>query len=473
MNITNEVIDRLTKKIYQAKLRLLSYHGFFGSLLIGMNFVLVTDNKTIKNKTGAATDGKTIYFMPEQLDSYSNQELDIVIMHELMHIALKHVYRGKGHDKKMYNRACDIVVNSNIKHCLGLDDDQPLLVQGIPLESNTPTGKEGKLYSAEEVYDMLLDAELLSDKPSNGKSKDDQNKQNSYSNDNSEDSDDSNDDFKDGKESKSKNKKSSKTSTKSKSKQDEDDSSDDSGNHSDIDDHSIWDDVNELDDYEEDLLDEKILKAKSIADAKDQLNKGCGTVPLGVERQIKDLQEPQIDWKEYLQSFIQEEITDYSFSPPDRRFQDSPFILPDLNESEVSVKNILFMVDTSGSMSEREITDCYSEINGAIQQYNGKLQGYIGFFDAEVAKVQEFDFDTDITKIVPLGGGGTDFTKIFKYVEENMSDNLPSSVVILTDGYCDFPKEKDTLGLPILWVINNKVINPPYGKVARINIKKI
>lgn len=436
MNITNEVINRLTKKIYLSKLRLLSHHGFFGSLLIGMNFVLVTDDKLIKNKTGAATDGKTIYFMPEELENYSNEELDIVIMHELMHIALKHVYRGKGYDKQLYNRACDIVVNSNIRQSLGIADNKPLLVQGIPLEHKTPTGKEGHLYSAEEVYDILQDYAFIKD-PSKSKNKD-----------------------RDGS-----------GSSKSNNKNDSDnhDKSDQKNSDS-IDDHSSWDDIDELDDYEEDLLDERILKAYEVASL--QKDKSRGTVPLGVERQIKALKEPQIDWKEYLQAFIQEEIVDYSFSPPDRRFQDSVFILPDLNESEVTVKNILFMVDTSGSMSQKEITDCYSEINGAIQQYNGKLRGYIGFFDAEVAKVQEFDYDTDITKIIPLGGGGTDFAKIFKYVKDNMIDNLPSSIVILTDGYCDFPKEEDTLGIPILWVINNEIITPPYGKVARINVKK-
>ena len=432
MNITNEVINRLTKKIYLSKLRLLSNNGFFGSLLIGMNFVLITNDQIIKNHTGAATDGKTIYFMPEELENYSNQELDIVIMHELMHIALKHVYRGKGYNKQMYNRACDIVVNSNIRHSLGLADNKPLLVQGVPLEHKTPTGKEGKLYSAEEVYEMLEDYGFMSD---SSKSK-----------------------YKD---------QDSSGSSSSKSNEDKDKSK---GKGNGIDDHSSWDDIDELDDYEEDLLDERILKAYEVASL--QKDKSCGTVPLGIERQIKALKEPQINWKEYLQAFIQENIVDYSFSPPDRRFQDSPFILPDLNESEVTVKNILFMVDTSGSMSQQEITDCYSEINGAIQQYNGKLKGYIGFFDAEVANVVEFDYDTDITKIIPYGGGGTDFSKIFKYVKDNMIDNLPSSVVILTDGYCDFPKEEETLGIPILWIINNEIITPPYGKVARINVKK-
>ena len=438
MNITNEVINRLTKKIYLSKLRLLSNHGFFGSLLIGMNFVLVTNDGVIKNHTGVATDGKTIYFMPDALETYSNEELDIIIMHELMHIALKHVYRGRGYNKPLYNRACDIVVNSNIRHYLGLNEKEPLLIQGIPLEYKTPTGKEGELYSAEEVYDMFEEIGLM-----NGFNKSPQKNtnQDSSGSSSSKNKDDSNDQ-------KGKNK----------------------GNGIGIDDHSTWDNTNEIDDYEEDLLDERILKAYEVASA--QKDSSRGTVPLGIERRIKALKEPQIDWKEYLQAFIQENVVDYSFSPPDKRFQDSDFILPDLNESEVVVKNILFMVDTSGSMSEKEITDCYSEINGAIQQYNGKLKGYIGFFDAEVANVVEFDYDTDITKIIPFGGGGTDFAKIFKYIKDNMIDNLPSSIVILTDGYCPFPKEEKTLGIPILWIINNDVVTPPYGKVARINVRK-
>ena len=445
MNITNEVINRLTKKIYLAKLRLLSNYGFFGSLLIGMNFVLVTEDKLFKNSTGAATDGKTIYFKPEELENYSNQELDIVIMHELLHIALKHVYRGKGLNKEKYNRACDIVVNSNIRHCLGLSDNEPLVVQGIPLEHKTPTGKEGKLFSAEEVYDMLYDAEMLGDKPSKKKG------QPSDSCDSGDgDSDDDKSDDKSDKSNQSKQNKPQKG---------------DSDNQ--IDDHGTWDQVEGIDDYEEDLLDQRILKAFEIASAQDAA-RGRGTVPLGIERQIKELREPQIDWKEYLQAFIQENVVDYSFSPPDRRFQESDFILPDLNDTEVVVKNILFMVDTSGSMSKQDITDCYSEINGAIQQYNGKLQGYIGFFDAGVANVVEFDYDTDITKIIPYGGGGTDFNAIFKYVEDNMRDNLPSSIIVLTDGYCPWPKEKDTLGIPVLWIINNEEMTPPFGKVARI-----
>ena len=41
---------------------------------------------------------------------------------------------------------------------------------------------------------------------------------------------------------------------------------------------------------------------------------------------------------------------------------------------------------------------------------------------------------------------------------------------MLTDGYAAFPDEDDTFGVPVLWLINNESVTPPYGKVARIKI---
>lgn len=60
-----------------------------------------------------------------------------------------------------------------------------------------------------------------------------------------------------------------------------------------------------------------------------------------------------------------------------------------------------------------------------------------------------------------IGGGGSNFDCIFRYVEKNMKDNLPATLVILTDGYSDFPDEKVAKGIPVLWLINNKNVNPP------------
>lgn len=69
--------------------------------------------------------------------------------------------------------------------------------------------------------------------------------------------------------------------------------------------------------------------------------------------------------------------------------------------------------------------------------------------------------------IRPKGGGGTSFEVIFRYVRTEMEEDLPVSIIILTDGYAPFPKEDAAMGIPVLWIINNENVTPPWGKVAR------
>jgi predicted metal-dependent peptidase len=181
---------------------------------------------------------------------------------------------------------------------------------------------------------------------------------------------------------------------------------------------------------------------------------------------LEELKNPKHDWRTILANFIHEEVNDYSFSPPDRRYE-GDFFLPDFNDVEISVKKILFMIDTSGSMDKKMVTEMYSEICGAIDQFNGKLTGWLGFFDAAVIPPKPFNSFEDLKLIKPKGGGGTSFNIIFDYVGKHMKDDLPSAIIILTDGYAEFPKEKDTMNIPVLWVLNTNE-KPPFGKIIRI-----
>ena len=72
--------------------------------------------------------------------------------------------------------------------------------------------------------------------------------------------------------------------------------------------------------------------------------------------------------------------------------------------------------------------------------------------------------------IRPAGGGGTDFQIIFEYVATHM-EKLPASIIILTDGYAPFPQEKLAMDIPVLWLLNNENVEPPWGKVARITVE--
>ena len=116
------------------------------------------------------------------------------------------------------------------------------------------------------------------------------------------------------------------------------------------------------------------------------------------------------------------------------------------------------------------ITAAYSEIKGAIDQFGGKLKGWLGFFDAAIIEPVPFEDEEEFKIIRPAGGGGTDFQIIFEYINEYMKDTPPASVIILTDGYAPFPQESCAKGVPVLWLINNDEVEPPWGKVARIKV---
>jgi predicted metal-dependent peptidase len=197
-------------------------------------------------------------------------------------------------------------------------------------------------------------------------------------------------------------------------------------------------------------------------------SKGYDDVPDFVKRMIDKMKEPTIDWKKILNNFVQERICDYSFAPPDRRFSDSEFFLPDFNEKDFVSKEVLFMVDTSGSVEDEDLAIVYSEIRGAIEQFGGKLMGKLGFFDADVTPPLPFENVGDLMSIIPYGGGGTDFTVIFDYIHNNCKDELPACIVIFTDGDGLYPSESDAMGIPVLWIINNFDITPPWGTTTRI-----
>ena len=112
----------------------------------------------------------------------------------------------------------------------------------------------------------------------------------------------------------------------------------------------------------------------------------------------------------------------------------------------------------------------YSEVKGAIDQFDGKLKGWLGFFDAAVTVPEPFGDDGELSRIKPVGGGGTDFGPIFDHVRRNMQGRLPACIVILTDGYAPFPQKDAAMGIPVLWLLNNEQVTPPWGKVARIQV---
>ena len=121
-------------------------------------------------------------------------------------------------------------------------------------------------------------------------------------------------------------------------------------------------------------------------------------------------------------------------------------------------------------MSDDGITAAYAEVKGAVDQFDGKLKGWLGFFDAAVVAPKPFSDEADFKAIKPAGGGGTDFQVIFEYVQTHMQEKPPACMIILTDGLAPFPDERQAGGIPVLWLLNNDEVTPPFGRIARIKV---
>jgi predicted metal-dependent peptidase len=408
MDLSSEKQRGYVKRILLSRMRILCNNGFYGLLLMHMDFAIDMECKT------ASTDGRKIYFGPSFLNNLSDDELDFIMMHEIMHCALKHIIRTGNRDPEAFNIACDIVINSNILMSNKGNPKSITLSKYGESMHLTPKGDEGCNYTAEEVYEML---------PSKG----------------------------------------------GKKKQKGSSGNGMSGNW---DDHSRWGTAEDGDETLREEWTKHLLDAVEAISIRDP-SKSFGGIPIFAQRLLKEIKKGQIDWREILNNFIQEEICDYSFTPPDRRFDDSPFFLPDYNEKDEKIGNIWFVIDTSGSISDDAIRTAYSEICNAIEQFNGKLSGILSFTESYVTDPVPFSNIDELLAIKPVGGGGNDFSDIFRYMQKNMMDDLPNQIIIITDGYDYFPPEKEALGVPVLWLINNddESVDPPFGKVARIVVE--
>jgi len=399
--ISEEDKRMVSRRLSDARMRMVFKNPFYGNLILHLKF-------TLGNCGTAATNMRHIIFDPRFVMSISDNELDFVLKHEIMHCVLQHCIRGKDKKQHFFNIACDIVVNSNIMQAMGVHS---FVVAGEDAMHLTPDNQEGYLYSAEEVYEMLME------------------KYNALIRDVEEVLKEIQDDYGVG-----------------------------------VDNHEIWSTVP----LGDSLSDEWKTHLKEAAKAASER----GECPPGARKLLNDLtRESKLNWKAVLHDFVKEinDKHDFSFTPPDRRFSSGDFIMPSfIDVNGEKVENLWFLIDTSGSISAEALTDAFCEIKAAIEQFD-YLRGKLSFFDTRVSEPKDFGSVEDLKEIEPVGGGGTSFHCIFKYMKDNFTEEYPTAVIILSDGYAKYPDEENALDVPVLWIIagDNKE-DAPWGVTIHI-----
>ncbi len=385
-----EKLRALSGRLTAVRASLLTEYPFFGRLLLHLRFGFAACGT-------AFTDAKRIVFDPAFAEKLDDEALKFVLLHEVMHCVLHHCTRGLTLQPFLYNVACDIVVNSLILETMGLPE---MCICGENVMHLVPDGSEGRRYSAEAVYDMLLHASPQALAAYSGGGPDT---------------------------------------------------------------HVVWQQIDDV--LVEDAWNEHVKEAAGRYGA------GIGSgIPRALERYLREINHtPKTNWRQLLHDFIRNDRSDYVYTRPDTRFQ-GDVIMPSFQENVYGekVERLWFLIDTSGSISVDALAEAFGEVCGAMEQI-GNLTGALSFFDTQVTPPQPFASTQELFECRPVGGGGTSFYAIFDAMHDHYEENdLPAAIIILTDGRAVFPEEDAACGCPVLWIVIDSDVEPPWGVCVHI-----
>jgi predicted metal-dependent peptidase len=212
-----------------------------------------------------------------------------------------------------------------------------------------------------------------------------------------------------------------------------------------------WDGAKELSEDEKKKLERDIDQAmrQGVMAHQKLVGKGTG----GLSRELQDLLEPKIDWREVLREFVKSTCRakdTSSWRRPNRRYLSTGTYMPSMIGERVG--HLVVAVDTSGSIGDAELAEFLSEVKGIAEEVNPEKVDLL-YWDSEVAAHEEYN-DADVPNIVsstkPAGGGGTSPSCVSAYIAEKKIE--PECIIVLTDGCVGNDWGKDW-NAPLLWVI--------------------
>ena len=303
-DITPEALEVMRVEVYDrivtARIGLLLRHPFFGNMATRLR-IMAADDWLMT----AAVDGRNLYYNTQFFNAMNNKEIEFVIAHEILHMVFDHLERRGDRHPMLYNIAADYKVNNTlVRDRIG---EKPSIVdcyQDFKYEE----------WTSEQIYDELFKEakergkelqELLEELEKEGEMLDEhldpEEGEGSADGDAGEEKDGNGNSV-----------------SKKKPKYSKD----------------------EIKKIKDEIKEAMISSAQSA---------GAGNVPAGVERMIKELTEPKMNWREIIRQQIQSIIkSDYTFMRPSRKSWHTGAVLPGMNFDE-SI-DVAIGLDMSGSI---------------------------------------------------------------------------------------------------------------------------
>ena len=184
-------------------------------------------------------------------------------------------------------------------------------------------------------------------------------------------------------------------------------------------------------------IDRKLLKhAVAAAVADHQKHHGVGSVPEGLSRWAQQTLHPRINWRQALAAALRSAVhhktgtADYTWQRPPRRQQPHEAVLrPAMARPSPTVTVV---VDTSGSMTRRELDQALTEISAIIRSVVCGDSIRVLSVDTRTHTDQHIHNTNQITL---AGAGGTDMAAGITTAAETG----PDAIVVITDGWTPWP----------------------------------
>ena len=199
-------------------------------------------------------------------------------------------------------------------------------------------------------------------------------------------------------------------------------------------------------------------KIEAIQSAK--LAKQAGKLPSSIERIVDEMVNVITPWHEKLERYMTSKVKDgYSWNRPNRRFVGQGIYLPGYDYVP-RMGEIVLAVDTSGSLSSKELAYFNAHINRILETCLPEKVTVI-YCDYDIGGTEEYTSDDLPIVLNPVGGGGTSFRPVFEWLDSY--DGEVECLIYFTDGWGD-QDDLDEPAVDTVWLTTDRE-EFPFGEV--------